>query len=270
MAHDALSLVKSRRFGSTAKKAVMLVLADYADADWSTFAGQGRIAAEAEISERTVRRILADFEAEGLVRRQRRHREDGSRTSDRIKLVHGVIVALPDTMADRAYRTLWPPLPDTVTEPTGHSLAAHEPSEEPSEEPSVISSKLPENAKSLLPTKSKPLTITHSRQVHDGLVFALIAAAGWRQDEITETQWGALHRAAKTLADVGADPDEIRRRWIIYQVNYPGTVTPSALAKHWAGCREAHRTLTDRQRRQLAAVADQTWQDHAATLGGEP
>lgn len=141
MAHDATTLVKQRRFGSTSVKAVVLVLADYADTTWSCFVGQRRLAFEAEVGERTARRILADLEARGLIARQRRTRADGTRTSDRIVLVKRAIAALPAMMAADDVPADDDCLPATVAggdeglpatddSPTGQSLAG-EPLEEP-------------------------------------------------------------------------------------------------------------------------------------------
>lgn len=139
MSTDAVALVKSRRVGSAATKAILFVLADYADSEWSSFASQKRIAAEAEVGERTVRRTLADLESKGILRRERRHRSDGTRTSDRLLLVQSALKRLPAALAagdsEGDYRPHRPNLPATVTATTGHSLAAHEPSVEPSGEP---------------------------------------------------------------------------------------------------------------------------------------
>src|SRR5690606_16715697 len=143
MAHDATTLVKSRRFGSTSVKALMLVLADYADTEWSCFVGQRRLAFEAEVGERTVRRILADLEARGMIRRHRRVGEGGFRTSDRIVLVGEAIRSLPAMVAGDGSAPDLPAtgdrlpaiddrLPATGDRPTGQSLAG-----EPLEEPSV-------------------------------------------------------------------------------------------------------------------------------------
>lgn len=143
MSHHAVSLVKSRTFGSTTRKSVALVLADYADAAWSTFVGQATLAFESEVGERTVRRILSDFESEGLIRRHRRVGPGGFRTSDRIEIVRPAVEALPARLAGNDSPTGLPAneadlpatgarLPATDDSPTGHSLAG-EPSTEPSE-----------------------------------------------------------------------------------------------------------------------------------------
>jgi len=72
---------------SSTQKLVLMVLADHADVKtWSTIAGQELLAEEAALSLRAVRDALAELEALGVIHRARRHRKDGSRTSDRTTL----------------------------------------------------------------------------------------------------------------------------------------------------------------------------------------
>lgn len=72
---------------SATQKLVLLVLADHADANtWQTIAGQDLIAAEAALSPRGVRGALSKLATAGVIHRERRHRRDGTRTSDRITL----------------------------------------------------------------------------------------------------------------------------------------------------------------------------------------
>lgn len=99
MARDVAAPVTSRRFGSSSRKAVMMVLAEWCDVDWSTVCGQPRIAAESELSIRTVRDVLKELEAEGLISREKRYRENGYRTSDRTRLNKEKILALPAAFA---------------------------------------------------------------------------------------------------------------------------------------------------------------------------
>lgn len=119
---QALNWATSIEVGDSTRKLVLILLANYAGMDDGVcFPSQKRLAREAEVSERTIRRILARLEDDGLIERQRRHRaSDGSRTTDRIRL------RLPVTMSGRADR-----LPDTDDRPTGQALAAHEPPLEP-------------------------------------------------------------------------------------------------------------------------------------------
>ncbi|MBF6672428.1 helix-turn-helix domain-containing protein [Glutamicibacter sp. FBE19] len=70
----------------TIPKFVLVVLGDYADERHSCFPGQKHIAETVGSSESSVRRALKTLEDEGLIIRERRTRENGSRTSDRYVL----------------------------------------------------------------------------------------------------------------------------------------------------------------------------------------
>jgi hypothetical protein len=86
MSNEAINWAKSVPVADPGRRLVLMILADYADAEWSTFVGQDRLAAESLVSKRTVQRILAEFEDRGLITRDERRRPDGYRTSDRITL----------------------------------------------------------------------------------------------------------------------------------------------------------------------------------------
>lgn len=85
MSNRALSWAFSAPLPTTAKF-TLVVLADLADEADSCFPGQEYIARATGCSSRTVRRALEDLERAGYVQRQRRHRGNGSRTSDRYVL----------------------------------------------------------------------------------------------------------------------------------------------------------------------------------------
>lgn len=122
MSWQALNWATAVEVGDSTRKLVLLLLANYAGMDDGVcFPSQRRLAREAEVSERTIRRVLGRLEDDGLIERRRRHRtSDGTRTTDLIRL------CLPVNLAARADR-----LPDTGDRPTGQALAAHEPLLEP-------------------------------------------------------------------------------------------------------------------------------------------
>ncbi len=62
MSVKAMAWAKAQKAGGPGIKAVLLVLADYADEQWSCFPGQQRIAEETEQSIRTVRAQLETLE----------------------------------------------------------------------------------------------------------------------------------------------------------------------------------------------------------------
>ena len=122
-------MVRTHQFGSSSRKLLMYALADYAAADWSTYVGQDRLAAETELGARSVRRLLAALEADGLIRRQRRNDKRGFRSSDRIYIVPSSIANLPASLADRTYRPPEVVLPANGVggraRPTGQALAGN-------------------------------------------------------------------------------------------------------------------------------------------------
>lgn len=75
-----------QKVGNATGKAILLMLANYADDEGKCFPGQEKLAAECECSPRTVREWLDKFEKMGIVKREERRREDGYRTSDLIVL----------------------------------------------------------------------------------------------------------------------------------------------------------------------------------------
>jgi hypothetical protein len=103
MSFEALNLVSSRTTGSSSRKVVLLVLASYADEQWSCYPSQETIAARSELSPRTVRSVLSDLEAEGIVHRTPRRTEGGYRTSDRLYLDRAALERLPAIVASRSH-----------------------------------------------------------------------------------------------------------------------------------------------------------------------
>jgi hypothetical protein len=65
---------------------VLVVLADFADAEGFCFPGQATIAAMTCLDERTIRRHLAKWQTRGIICRRARYRSDGTRTSDMYQL----------------------------------------------------------------------------------------------------------------------------------------------------------------------------------------
>lgn len=82
------------------EKCVLLALADETRDDglWphATVAGQERIAAKAFVSTKTVSRVMQSLEAKGYLIRERRQRENGSRTSDVTMLQMGLTDKVSD------------------------------------------------------------------------------------------------------------------------------------------------------------------------------
>ncbi|HEU5032714.1 MAG TPA: helix-turn-helix domain-containing protein [Spirillospora sp.] len=132
-AYAAPHWAASQRVGDVGTKAVLLVLANYADEEFSCYPAQATIAEETEQSVRTVRRQLARLEELGLIRREHRYDGRGKRTSDRFYLDLDATAAEPladnltasdpadaDDLAATGDPKSDEPLPDTPGRTTGH------------------------------------------------------------------------------------------------------------------------------------------------------
>ena len=152
MSVQAITWALSFDVKSPTEKAILLVLANYADGDGMCFPGQDNIAAQAACTDRTVRAVLTTFEERGVIKRVHRQRKDGSRTSDEITLI---------AFAKANRKEMPEGQPEAAsTRPTGKprtsnrkstsiqpeqisGLTTFEPSEEPSGEPSPLLSAEP-------------------------------------------------------------------------------------------------------------------------------
>lgn len=99
MSNKVSALAYSRVAGSPSRKAVLVYIADKASDDGSgIWASKGTIAAETELSLSSVKRIMRDFETEGLIgRRGRRACENGATVEYTIDL--GALSDLPEVEA---------------------------------------------------------------------------------------------------------------------------------------------------------------------------
>jgi Helix-turn-helix domain len=82
------AIIWARKYaaGSATEKVLLLVLANYANEFGVSWPSQKTLADETALGERTVRRVLADMERRGVIRRIVRRRDNGSRQSDQILL----------------------------------------------------------------------------------------------------------------------------------------------------------------------------------------
>lgn len=197
MSIQALTWALDQSCVTATEKAVLLVLANYVGAKGATFVGQETIAKQACCSVKTVERTLAGFEELGLIRRERRHRKDGSRTSDMVFLIgpnhpEKDDENLPDTVSVRGSpnrhpvqtkQTSCPNLPDTVS-----GLTTFEPLEEPLDE--LGSNAREENfdrfwsaypVKKSKPTAMKAFAKAASKTGVDVMIEAVERQKNWRQ-----------------------------------------------------------------------------------------
>ncbi len=153
MSWKASAWAKEQRLGSPAAKAILLCLADYADAEKAAcWPSQEQLSQDAEVSERTTREWLQRLEDWGLIARTRRTRRNGARAADMIVLKLDVSVldgvercrsgkgsdaavtdGLPAESAGRTNRQPDADLPEVDDTPTGNQFRAYK--EEPPIEP---------------------------------------------------------------------------------------------------------------------------------------
>lgn len=142
MSVQAITWALDQACATATEKAVLLVVANYVGPDGTTFVGQETISEQACCSVKTVERALSAFEKAGWITRERRHRRDGSRTSDLI-VSHGPkhperrendltdkksVRRAPNRQPVQTKQTSCPNLTDTVS-----GLTTFEPLEEPLE-----------------------------------------------------------------------------------------------------------------------------------------
>lgn len=130
MSGAALAWAKSVTAPSKTAKAVLICLADYADADAIAWPAIKRLMAEVQCSESTVQRSLRALEWAGLVVRAKGTRKDGGETSARYQL------RLPPSQNDCPPQSKCdPPGVTGATPPVSPTLPPYEPLLEPQAEP---------------------------------------------------------------------------------------------------------------------------------------
>lgn len=121
MSYEASAWALQAKCDSGTEKAVLLCLASYVGPDGTCFPSHKTISDASCCSTKSVERALASFEERGWIRRSRRTRRDGSRTSDRF---HFIAVKHPERPEDQTdtesvrpqtKQTPCPNLTDTVS-----------------------------------------------------------------------------------------------------------------------------------------------------------
>ncbi len=102
-----------------------------------------------------------------------------------------------------------------------------------------------------------------SKDHHDAIAYALVSAMSWKTSEVSEPQWGKIHKAALTLTNLGVHPAEVAVRARVYQVNHPEwELTPNALAAWWADSSQARLKPSKGQVADISAAAERrTWRN---------
>jgi DNA-binding MarR family transcriptional regulator len=84
MSYSAMAWARGIKTGSATVKSVLLAIANYADEEGICWPSQEQLADDTELSRHSIMRALDQLEEMDLITRERRHRKDGSRSSDLI------------------------------------------------------------------------------------------------------------------------------------------------------------------------------------------
>jgi DNA-binding transcriptional ArsR family regulator len=215
-------------------KLVLLALADHANGQTGLcIPGQKLLAEQCSMSVRTVQRHIQTLEDAGLLRREARMRGEGrGRTSDRYYL---------GDQHDKTGLTRQDGTTNATNQDDQHdTVVVAEPEENRKEEPIAAA-----------PRKKEP-----------DLLFEAVATAckiDWTA--LTPSGRGPINRAVKELRDIGVTPDQVGGRAAAYRRTYPDiSLTPTALAKHWAALTPAG--SPKRTARPSCEWCDQPLDDH--------
>ena len=129
MSFQVMAWARSIKTGSATTKAVLMAVANYADEAGLCWPSQDQIADDTELSRHSVMRALDVLQELGLLTRERRHRKDGSRTSDMITLDLSITHLCSAEQRSTEQRNA--PLRSTQQQPKSHSATAEPVRESP-------------------------------------------------------------------------------------------------------------------------------------------
>src|SRR5690554_3278240 len=86
MSFQAMAWAVKQKVGNATGKAILLMLANYADERGECFPSQETLAGECECSIATVARWIKHFEGSGFLTRSKQYGEGGYRRADRLRL----------------------------------------------------------------------------------------------------------------------------------------------------------------------------------------
>ena len=188
MSFQAMAWAVKQKVGNATGKAILLMLANYADERGECFPSQERLADECECSVATVARWVKAFEEMGFLSRQKQYGEGGYRRADRLRICTDLpVTKLPITE-----------LPSRELPNSGSKLTRQKAGAEPiSTLSSVSARKLFDQFWSLYPHKVGKLLPKVQRQQSRSGNLALLASAPILLSEfINSSRSMAKHRTA--------------------------------------------------------------------------
>lgn len=231
MSAQALTWAYAQTVKPATAKFVLVTLANASNGDGYCWPGQRRLMEWTGMSERALRDQISVLEAAGLIVRERRHRKNGSRTSDGYWLV-----GFADLPADVA-ATL--PAESAAYQPAdiagdGENLPAESAAHYRQNLPN-----LPAESAAPYEPSVEPSVLNRKRACARDEIFEALCHAcfGKHHSEITGAERGQVNRAKRDLRDVpSVTPDEICQRAKHYAVMWPHLSqppSPTALAGNW-------------------------------------
>lgn len=221
---------------------VLLAIADAADDDgtdaWPTVT---TLARKARVSRPTLYRSLARLQASGVLVVEHQAGGRAEMRADRRPNRYTIVMGEPQSDAPDGVSPVTPRTDDGVSPVTpreaergltGASTGSH----------SCETQNVLEQPQDLVSTSDEVLTRQQSKtgktpRKRDPLFDAAVDACQIDPAELTRPARGALNAALKDLRAVDATPDEIHQRAEAYRRMWPTvTLTPTALARHWAEC----------------------------------
>lgn len=172
--------------------AVLAMLALMADEDGACWPKQGTVADRVRLHVDTVKTVLRDLHTKGLIRKEKRTRDDGSQTSSML------VMTFPPADLKSEKGGVSPPTPGRMTPKTDEAPGAMRPGGAGADDPPHESS--PEDIPPKSPKGDLPASI---RAVAGKIRDATPKAA------LHDASVGDIGRALKRAVDDGADPDEV-------------------------------------------------------------
>lgn len=205
---------------------VLLAIANWAGPNAEIFPSQKHLAAMCNYSDKTVYRVLKELEEAGLIRRERRHRSNGTRTSDQLFLNYDLITE---------------PEPLSVKVTSGQDDLEDNLSQGELELPVITSSTTRQDDDAVSPKRisqeeeQEPAPRAPRERARNPIWDAVVEVCELDPSEITRQEAGRIAVAVKQLNAVGATVEQIHRRGEVHKRDWPNhSLTATSLASNWA------------------------------------